>query len=66
MPRPPSVPRYRLHKPSGQAVVTIRAPGGARRDVYLGKYNSDDSRREYARVVADVKVMQLGAPTQPE
>src|SRR5688572_24616380 len=40
--RPPS---YRLHKPSGQAVVTLN---GA--DVYLGVHDSPESRAEYSRV----------------
>jgi integrase len=39
---------YRLHKPSGQAVVTIRG-----RTHYLGRYGSVDSRREYDRLVAE-------------
>src|SRR4051794_37036617 len=43
-----SVPSYRLHKPSGRAVVTI---GG--RDIYLGKYGSAASRREYKRLIAE-------------
>ena len=42
------LPSYRLHKPSGQAVVTL---GG--RDVYLGPHNSRTSRAEYDRVVAE-------------
>ena len=42
------IPSYRRHKPTGQAVVTI---GG--RDVYLGKYNSSASRREYNRLIAE-------------
>ena len=42
------VPSYRLHKPSGQAVVTLRG-----RDVYLGKHGSPESRAEYARVAAE-------------
>jgi integrase len=54
MSRPRPVPRYRLHKPSGRAVVTVRGPDGKRHDVYLGPYNSDESRREYARVVAEL------------
>ena len=41
-------PSYRLHKPSGQAVVTIN-----RQDVYLGKFNSPQSRAEYDRVIAE-------------
>lgn len=54
MPRKSAVPSYRLHKPSGQAVVTIRTPDGGERDVYLGKHNSPESRAEYARVVAGI------------
>jgi integrase len=42
------LPSYRLHKPTGQAVVTI---GG--RDVYLGKHVSPDSRAEYDRIIAE-------------
>jgi integrase len=54
VPRVPSVPAYRLHKPSGKAVVTIRTTAG-RRDIYLGEYNSPDSRREYARIIAELE-----------
>jgi hypothetical protein len=54
MPKPPSVPSYRLHKQSGQAIVTLRNPAtGQRRDVLLGKYGTPESRREYARVIAE-------------
>jgi hypothetical protein len=49
-----SVPTYRIHKPTGQAVVTVRTADGARRDVYLGKSDSPESRTEYARVVAEL------------
>lgn len=41
-------PSYRLHKSSGQAVVTLDG-----RDVYLGAYGSDASRSAYDRVVAE-------------
>jgi integrase len=41
-------PSYRLHKPSGQAVVTL---GG--RDVYLGRHGSPESRAEYDRLTAE-------------
>jgi integrase len=52
MPRPrKSVPAYRLHKATGQAVVTIRHADGCRRDVYLGPYGTDESRQAYARAV---------------
>jgi hypothetical protein len=59
MPRSPSVPSYRLHRPSGQAVVTIRTASGERRDVYLGAYNSPESRAEYGRIIAE---LATGAP----
>ena len=42
------VPTYRLHKPSGKAVVTLCG-----RDFYLGPWNSPDSRLEYDRLVAE-------------
>jgi hypothetical protein len=46
LPQRTAVPSYRLHKQSGQARVTIRTPDGGRRDVFLGKYNSPESRVE--------------------
>lgn len=50
MPVRPSfrTPSYRLHKPTGQAVVTI---GG--RDFYLGPHGSPESRAEYDRLIAE-------------
>jgi integrase len=44
------LPSYRLHKPTGQAVVTVRTAVG-RKDIYLGRYGSRESKREYARVI---------------
>ncbi|MGE5611224.1 MAG: tyrosine-type recombinase/integrase [Bacillota bacterium] len=41
-------PACRLHKPSGQAVVTLNG-----QDIYLGPYGSPESRREYDRVIAE-------------
>lgn len=40
------VPSYRLHKPSGQAVVTVKG-----KDHYLGLYNSLESRAKYESIV---------------
>ncbi len=42
------VPGYRLHKPSGQAVVTLNG-----KDHYLGPWNSPESKSEYDRVIAE-------------
>src|SRR5262245_27780488 len=41
-------PFYRLHKPSGQAVVTFDG-----QDIYLGRYRSSESRAEYDRLLAE-------------
>ncbi len=43
-----SVPSYRHHKPSGQAVVTLNA-----KDHYLGLWQSDSSKAEYKRLLAE-------------
>ena len=42
------VPSYRLHKQSGQAVVTLNG-----RDILLGKHGSAASKAEYRRVSAE-------------
>ena len=63
MPRSRPVPSYRLHKPSGQAVVTIRTTTGERRDEYLGDYNSAESRAEYDRLIAE---QASGTPRAPQ
>ena len=44
----PKLPSYRLHRPSGKAVVTI-----AGTDHYLGVHGSEQSRAHYDRLVAD-------------
>jgi integrase len=42
------LPSYRLHKQSGQAIVTLSG-----RDVLLGKHGSADSKAEYQRVISE-------------
>jgi integrase len=42
------VPRYRKHKPSGQAVVTLNG-----KDHYLGPHNGHISKREYERLIGE-------------
>ena len=44
----PRVPKYRLHKPKGLGVVRLNG-----RDIYLGKYGSEESHAEYRRVIAE-------------
>lgn len=46
-------PSYRLHRASGQAIVTLPDGMGGRRDVLLGKYDTAASRKEYRRVLAE-------------
>jgi integrase len=53
MSRALNVPSYRLHKQSGQAVVTLSDGLGGRRDVLLGKHGTAESRAEYARILAE-------------
>lgn len=48
MPRRLKTPTYRLHKPSGRAVLTLN-----RRDFYLGPFGSQASRNEYDRLIAE-------------
>ena len=42
------IPRYRLHKPSGLAVVRLNG-----RDLYLGKHGTQDSHQRYEQVIAE-------------
>ena len=46
--RPPRVPKYCLHKATGQAYVNIH-----RRPVYLGVHGSEASRQDYDRVIRE-------------
>ena len=48
MPRKSSVPAYRLHRASGQAVVTL---SGVDHD--LGRWDSPGSKAEYDRLIAE-------------
>lgn len=48
------IPSYRLHKPSGRAVVSV-----ARKDHYLGKYGSVESLEAYGQLIAK---LSTGAP----
>src|SRR5262249_46308700 len=48
-----SVPSYRKHKQSGQAIVTLPDGLGARKDILLGKHGTKQGRKEYARVISE-------------
>jgi integrase len=53
MPRRENLPSYRLHKQSGQAVVTLPDALGNRKDVLLGVYDSPASHEAYRRTIAE-------------
>ena len=42
------IPKYRLHKSSGQAIVTL-----AGKDFYLGKYDTPESRERYDQLISE-------------
>lgn len=42
------IPKYRLHKPTGRAVVRLNG-----RDIYLGRHRSDESLQRYRQVIAE-------------
>lgn len=44
----PSLPKYRKHKASGQAIVTLNG-----RDFYLGPWNTRASRTQYDRMIGE-------------
>jgi integrase len=50
---PVKTPSYRLHKQSGQAIVTIVDKLGGRKDVLLGKHGTEESHEKYRRVLAE-------------
>jgi integrase len=51
--RPRSQPKYRKHKQSGQAIVTLTDGLGVRRDFLLGEYGSAASKQKYDRLVGE-------------
>jgi len=51
--RSPRIPKYRLHKASGQAVVTLSG-----RDIYLGKHGSEESNARYHEEIARWQLQQ--------
>jgi integrase len=66
MPRRNPVPSYRLHKQSGQAIVTLPDGQGGRHDVLLGRYDTPESRQEYARVIAEWEANGRRVPPSAE
>lgn len=55
------IPTYRLHKSSGQAVVTI-----AGHDHYLGVHGSPESQQKYARLIAEYSASGQVLQSRPD
>lgn len=56
-----ALPSYLLHKSSGQARVKVHG-----KDIYLGKYGSPESKREYRKVCAELEATGGVAPPSPK
>lgn len=56
------LPSYRLHKPTGQAIVVF-SQGGKRQFHYLGKYGSPESHAKYERLIGTYLAAGRQAPT---
>ena len=54
------VPKYCLHKPSGRAYVRIHG-----KVVCVGRHGTAESKREYARLVAEYASGDHAAPQAP-
>ena len=50
-----AVPVYRFHKPTGQAYVRLPDGTGGRQMVYLGGFDSPESKAAYERVLAEAR-----------
>jgi integrase len=59
MPRNHRTPSYRLHKPSGQAVVTLDG-----HDHYLGRWDSPESHAEFDRLMSEWLVNRHRRPDE--
>jgi integrase len=60
MPSNQRIPSYRRHRASGQAITTLNG-----RDVYLGKWNSPESKAEYNRIISEWTARGRQSPPQP-
>jgi integrase len=61
MPRRTRTPSYRLHRPTGLAVVTLNG-----RDHYLGRHGTRESKAEYDRLIAEWLLRGRRLPPPPK
>lgn len=64
MSRRKKIPSYRLHRQSGQGIVTLTDATRRRKDVLLGKFNSKESRAEYCRVIKEWEIAGQNLPSE--
>jgi integrase len=57
-------PSYRLHKQSGQAIVTLADGFGGRKDFLLGPYGTPASKAEYRRLLTEWETNGRRLPQQ--
>ena len=51
------IPAYRKHRSTGRAVVSVYRADGSRKEILLpGKYGSEESKQEYARILSQLSV----------
>jgi integrase len=55
------IPTYRIHKPTGLAVVTLNG-----KDHYLGPHGTPESRAKYERILAEYLQAGRRTPTPPD
>ena len=58
---PVRIPKYRCHKSTNRAVVTVNG-----REIYLGVYDSAESRQRYGRLIAEWAATGQPSPTVGE
>ncbi len=60
--RPQAPPKYRHYKPKNLSILRIDG-----RDIYLGRFNSPESWKKYARLIAGQRAHgPIPSPTAPE
>jgi hypothetical protein len=59
-PRTPRTPSLRLHKPSGQAVVTLNG-----HDHYLGRFGDSEISQKYHALIAEFLANSRTLPSEP-
>ncbi len=54
-PRRKSIPSYLLHRPTGEARISVYGPDGKRRSISLGKFDSPESKARYREILKSLE-----------